>query len=136
MPCHIFKCIYPSSSPDQFCLLRCLGITDTGILAISSGCTGLQMINIAYCTDVTDISLVSLSKCSKLNTFESRGCVRLTSLGLGAIAVACKQLTKLDIKKCCNINDAGMVPLAQYSHNLRQVRSLFLFYLCCVWFNS
>lgn len=101
---------------------RCAGITDLGILAISNGCTGLRMINIAYCNDVTDISLISLSKCSRLNSFESRGCVHLTSLGLAAIAVGCKELTKLDIKKCSNINDAGMIPLAHFSHNLRQVQ--------------
>lgn len=79
------------------------------------------MINIAYCNDITDISLISLSKCSKIHTFESRGCSLITSFGLAAIAVGCKQLTKLDIKKCYLIDDLGMVPLAHFSQNLRQV---------------
>lgn len=79
------------------------------------------MINIAYCKDVTDSSLISLSQCSRLNTLESRGCPLITSLGLTAIAVGCKQLSKLDIKKCCNIDDSGMAPLACFSQNLRQV---------------
>lgn len=79
------------------------------------------MINIAYCKDITDSSLISLSKCSSLNTFESRGCPLITSLGLAAIAVGCKQLAKLDIKKCSSIDDAGMIPLAHFSQNLRQV---------------
>lgn len=110
-----------------FLLFRCAGITDMGILAISDGCTGLQMINIAYCNDITDLSLISLSRCSKINTFESRGCSLITSLGLAAIAVGCKQLTKLDIKKCYHINDAGMIPLAHFSQNLRQVHSFSFF---------
>jgi F-box/leucine-rich repeat protein 2/20 len=42
-------------------------------------------------------------------------------LGLAAIAVGCKQLAKLDIKKCFNIDDFGMIPLAHFSQNLRQV---------------
>lgn len=79
------------------------------------------MINIAYCKDITDSSLRSLSKCSRLNTLESRGCPLITSLGLAAIAVGCKQLSKLDIKKCPNIDDTGMIPLAHFSQNLRQV---------------
>lgn len=102
-------------------LYRCAGVTDSGILAIAHGCTNLEMINIAYCNEITDNSLVSLSKCSKLNTFESRGCPLITSLGLAAIAVGCRQLTKLDIKKCYNIDDSGMISLAHYSQLLKQI---------------
>ncbi|XP_021826436.1 F-box/LRR-repeat protein 3 [Prunus avium] len=102
-------------------LYRCTGISDSGISAVASGCPGLEMINIAYCKDITDSSLISLSKCSSLNTIESRGCPLITSLGLAAIAVGCKQLAKLDIKKCSSIDDAGMIPLAHFSQNLRQI---------------
>lgn len=106
-------------------LFRSAEITDSGILAIASGCPGLEMINMSYCVGITDRSLLSLSKCSRLSTFESRGCPCITSLGLAAIAVGCKQLIKLDIKKCQNIDDAGMLPLAHFSQNLRQVFSLY-----------
>ncbi|KAK3032878.1 hypothetical protein RJ639_037055 [Escallonia herrerae] len=102
-------------------LYRSAGIMDTGILAIARGCPGLEMVNIAYCKEITDHSLISLSRCSKLNTLETRGCPLITSLGLAAIAVGCKQLVKLDIKKCYNIDDAGMIPLAHFSQNLRQI---------------
>lgn len=102
-------------------LYRCVGIMDSGILTIACGCPDLEMINIAYLKDITDSSLLSLSKCSRLNTFESRGCPLITSLGLAAIAVGCKQLIKLDIKWCHNINDVGMLPLAHFSQNLRQI---------------
>ncbi|CAK9150452.1 unnamed protein product [Ilex paraguariensis] len=79
----------------------------------------------AYCTEITDHSMISLGKCTKLKTLESRGCPLITSLGLAAIAVGCKQLTKLDIKKCYNINDSGMIPLAHFSQNLRQINFSF-----------
>ncbi|KAL5740284.1 hypothetical protein ACOSP7_029159 [Xanthoceras sorbifolium] len=102
-------------------LYRSVEISDSGISAIAYGCPDLEMINIAYCKDITDSSLLSLSKCSRLNTFESRGCPLITSLGLAALAVGCKQLTKLDIKKCHNIDDVGMLPLAHFSQNLRQI---------------
>ncbi|KAF3636932.1 F-box/LRR-repeat protein 3 [Capsicum annuum] len=102
-------------------LYRSAGISDLGLLAITRGCTGLEMINIAYCNQITDGSFISISKCSKLNTLESRGCPFVTSLGLAAVAVGCKQLTTLDIKKCQNIDDAGMIPLAHFSPNLKQI---------------
>lgn len=104
-----------------FILYRCTGITDFGISAVAYGCPGLEMINLAYCKDITDSSLISLSKCLILNTIEIRGCPLITSLGLAAIAVRCKQLTKLDIKKCSRIDDNGMIPLSHFSQNLRQV---------------
>ncbi|PON94364.1 F-box domain containing protein [Trema orientale] len=112
---------FSCSKLNELDLYRCTNITDSGISAIAHGCPDLEMINIAYCKDVTDNSLLSLSKCSRLNTFESRGCPLITSLGLAAIAVQCKQLAKLDIKKCSNIDDTGMIPLAYFSQNLRQI---------------
>jgi F-box and leucine-rich repeat protein 2/20 len=81
----------------------------------------LESINLSYCTEITDRSLISLSKCSKLNTLEIRGCPRVSSIGLSETAMGCRLLSKLDIKKCFGINDAGMLYLSQFSHSLRQV---------------
>ncbi|GAB2272116.1 hypothetical protein Dimus_006935 [Dionaea muscipula] len=107
-------------------LYRSAGITDSSILAVAGGCPGLEMVNMSYCKDITDVSLIAVSNCSKLNTVECRGCPLITCLGIAAIAVGCKQLSKLDIKKCCNINDFGMIPLAHFSQNLRQVKAAIL----------
>lgn len=106
---------------------RSIGITDTGISAVAHGCTTLEMINVSYCENITDSSLISLSNCTKLNTLESRGCPLITSIGMKAIATRCKQLTKLDIKKCLNVNDSAMIPLAHFSQNLTQVVKQLLF---------
>ena len=103
-----------------------MGVTNVAVAAVACGCPMLQMINLAYCTEVTDDALISLSKCSMLNTLEIRGCPQVSSAGLSAIAVGCRKIVKLDIKKCYNINDAGMLPLACLSQNLRQVLIIFL----------
>ncbi|CAL9123829.1 unnamed protein product [Musa acuminata var. zebrina] len=101
-------------------LYRSVGITDIGVMAIARGCPLLQIINLSYCTEVTDYSLRSLSKCSNLNTLEIRGC-QVSSSGLAVVAVGCRKLTKLDIKKCYFVDDAGMLLLARFSQNLRQI---------------
>lgn len=103
---------------------RSSGITDAGIAAIANGCPALEMINIAYNDKITDNSLISLSKCLMLKALEIRGCPSVSSMGLSAIAMGCRQLMVLDIKKCVNINDNGMIPLAQFSQNLKQVLSM------------
>ncbi|XP_020236859.1 F-box/LRR-repeat protein 3 [Cajanus cajan] len=102
-------------------LYRSTGVTDLGISAIAQGCSDLQIINTSYCTSITDRALISLSKCSNLTTLEIRGCLLATSIGLAAIAMNCRQLSRLDIKKCYNIDDSGMIPLAHFSQNLRQI---------------
>ncbi|RZC86356.1 hypothetical protein C5167_030438 [Papaver somniferum] len=88
---------------------------------IASGCPNLEIINLAYSTDITDNSLLSWSKCTKMNTLEMRGCPSISSMSFSAIAQGCKQLTKLDIKSCFNINDSGMALLAQFSQSLKQI---------------
>ncbi|KAK4755447.1 hypothetical protein SAY87_009204 [Trapa incisa] len=102
-------------------LYRSSGISESGIVAIAHGCPSLEMINTSYCYGITDNALMSLSKCTKLHTLECRACPLITSLGLGVITIGCKQLAKLDIKKCNKIDDAGMIPLAHFSENLRQI---------------
>lgn len=102
-------------------LYRSCGVTDTGIAAIAHGCPALEMINIAYNDKITDTSLRLLSKCLMLRALEIRGCHSVSSVGISAIAIGCRQLMVLDIKKCVCINDDGMVPLAKFSQNLKQI---------------
>ncbi|XP_057534978.1 F-box/LRR-repeat protein 3-like [Amaranthus tricolor] len=102
-------------------LYRAIKISDEGIASIAQGCSGLELINIAYCDQITDSSLLSLSKCTRLKVLEARGCPRITSDGLAAIAAGCRQLAVLDIKKCYKIDNSGMIPLARYSVNLKQI---------------
>jgi len=97
------------------------GISDEGVTQIAQGCPMLEAINLSHCTEITDSSLTALSKCTKLNTLEIRGCPRVSSSGLSEIATGCRLLSKLDIKKCFEINDVGMLYLSQFSHSLRQV---------------
>ncbi|KAA8549474.1 hypothetical protein F0562_001158 [Nyssa sinensis] len=115
---HIGSCCPKLAELD---LYRCMGVTDVGIAAIAQNCSALEIINMAYCDKITDTSLISLSKCLRLKVLEVRGCSCISSAGLSAIAVGCRQLTVLDIKKCYNINDTGMLPLAQYSQILKQI---------------
>ncbi|TVU51560.1 hypothetical protein EJB05_02995, partial [Eragrostis curvula] len=102
-------------------LYRCGGISDDGVTQLAQGCPKLEAINLSYCTDITDRSLMALSKCAKLNTLEIRGCPRVSSCGISEVAMGCRLLSKLDIKKCFEINDVGMLYISQFSHSLRQI---------------
>ena len=113
---------------------RSPGITDKSIGAVAHGCPVLEMINLSYCKKITDKSLISLSQCVKLKTLEIRGCPQISSRGISAIAVGCKQLVKVDVKKCFSIDDSGMIPLACLSQNLREVGKSILHYFSIIIF--
>ena len=48
----------------------------------------------------------------------------MSSVGLSAIVMERRQLMVLDRKKCTNINDNRMIPVAQFPKNLKQVQSV------------
>ena len=48
----------------------------------------------------------------------------MSSVGLSAIVMECRQLMVLDRKKCTNINDDRMILVAQFFKNLKQLQSV------------
>lgn len=86
-------------------------------------------LNLSYCNKVTDRGMEHLSHLEELSELEMRGLLKVTNIGLTAVASRCKKLSDLDLKHCENINDSGFWALAYYSRNLRQVR-FFIYCLC------
>jgi len=93
-------------------------IGDTGLAALASGCPKLRIDNLSYYIGITDDGLKSLARLDELYNLEIRGCFRVTSTGLSAIALGCKHL---DIKRCYRVDDMGIVTVVQWCINLRQI---------------
>ncbi|KAG1365263.1 putative F-box/LRR-repeat protein 3 [Cocos nucifera] len=102
-------------------LYRCTGIADGGLAAIAAGCKHLKKLNMCYCVRITDRGLKHLSFLEELSDLEMRGLVHVTCVGITAIAIGCKSLVELDMKRCYSVDDAGLWALARYSEKLRQI---------------
>lgn len=102
-------------------LYRCTGISDNGLAAIASGCRKLRKLNLCYCAQITDKGLKHLSCLEELSDLELRLLVKVSSVGLTAIATGCKSLVELDIKRCYSIDDMALRALVQHARNLRQI---------------
>ncbi|XP_010931686.1 F-box/LRR-repeat protein 3 [Elaeis guineensis] len=102
-------------------LYRCTGIADGGLAAIAAGCKSLKKLNVCYCVRITDQGLKHLSFLEELSDLEMRGLVHVTSAGITAIAVGCKSLVELDMKRCYSVDDAGLWALSRCSEKLRQI---------------
>jgi F-box and leucine-rich repeat protein 2/20 len=100
---------------------RCTAVTDDGLAAISNGCKRMKKLNLCYCNQISDTGLAHLRLLEELSDLELRGMVRITSSGITAMAMGCRRLTQLDLKRCYSVDDTGMWALARYTENLRQV---------------
>ncbi|MQM10066.1 hypothetical protein Taro_042955 [Colocasia esculenta] len=104
-------------------LYRCAEITDNGLAAIASGCKKLKKMNVCYCSRITDLGMKHLSGLDQLSDLEMRKLVKVTSVGITAIAIGCKSLTEVDVKRCYSVDDVGFWALAQHSEKLRQINA-------------
>ena len=57
----------------------------------------------------------------ELTNLELRCLVRITGIGISSVAIGCKSLIELDLKRCYSVDDSGLWALARYALNLRQV---------------
>ncbi|CAN6361238.1 unnamed protein product [Urochloa humidicola] len=102
-------------------LYRCISITDDGLAALASGCKKIKLLNLCYCNKITDSGLGHLGSLEELTNLELRCLVRITGIGISAIATGCKSLIELDLKRCYSVDDAGLGALARNAFNLRQL---------------
>ncbi|XVE63090.1 hypothetical protein DITRI_Ditri06bG0171900 [Diplodiscus trichospermus] len=102
-------------------IYRCSGIGDEGLDTLSRGCKKLKKLNLSYCNEVSDRGLGYIGCLEELSDLEMRGLVKVTGVGLVAVAAGCKRLADLDLKHCEKVGDLGFWALACYSMNLRQV---------------
>ncbi|TVU49868.1 hypothetical protein EJB05_01207, partial [Eragrostis curvula] len=102
-------------------LYRCSSITDDGLAALASGCKRIKLLNLCYCNKITDSGLGHLASLVELTNLELRCLVRITGIGISSLAIGCKSLIELDLKRCYSVDDAGLWALARYALNLRQL---------------
>lgn len=90
------------------------------------GCPFPQITDLVCSIFVTDV--FSQEHCqNSQNTLENQRCCQVSSPAISAIAMWSKQITELD-KKCCDINHAGIFPLAHLS-------KIIVRYISCVYDN-
>ncbi|NP_001333165.1 F-box/LRR-repeat protein 3 [Zea mays] len=102
-------------------LYRCSSITDDGLAALANGCKRIKLLNLCYCNKITDTGLGHLGSLEELTNLELRCLVRITGIGISSVAIGCKNLIELDLKRCYSVDDAGLWALARYALNLRQL---------------
>ncbi|KAF3773319.1 F-box protein [Nymphaea thermarum] len=106
--------------------LRCLdlcgaqNLSDEGLCSIAE-CRGLVSLNLTWCVRITDIGVLALARsCTSLEFLSVFGVLGVTDLSLEALSKSCScTLTTLDVNGCIGIKRRSKEELLQLFPNLR-----------------
>ncbi|KAL1998316.1 hypothetical protein VTN02DRAFT_6421 [Thermoascus thermophilus] len=83
----------------------CCALSDTATEVLALQCSQLTHLNMSFCgSAISDPSLRSISlHLLMLKELSVRGCVRVTGVGVEAVAEGCSQLRYFDVSQCKNL---------------------------------
>ncbi|KAL1858684.1 hypothetical protein Plec18167_003440 [Paecilomyces lecythidis] len=83
----------------------CCALSDTATEVLALQCSQLTYLNMSFCgSAVSDPSLRSIGlHLLSLRELSVRGCVRVTGVGVEAVAEGCNQLQAFDVSQCKNL---------------------------------
>ncbi|BFG38339.1 hypothetical protein CerSpe_246140 [Prunus speciosa] len=93
-------------------LTRCVKLTDSGLQQILHGCPCLHSLNLYALSSFTDEAYKRISLLSHLKFLDLCGGQNLSDEGLSCIA-RCKSLLSLNLTWCVRITDVGVIAVAQ-----------------------
>ncbi|MCO5555377.1 hypothetical protein L7F22_008923 [Adiantum nelumboides] len=94
-------------------------MTDVGLSAIGSWCSGLRVLSLWNCPYIKDEGLCAIGKgCPLLEKVDLYRCPLLGDTGLQVIAKSCPELSFLNLDECENVGDNALVAFAERCFNL------------------
>jgi F-box/leucine-rich repeat protein 7 len=90
---------------EELDLTFCCALSDTATEVLALQCSHLKYLNMAFCgSAISDPSLRSIGlHLLSLRHLSVRGCVRVTGVGVEAVAEGCHQLETFDVSQCKNL---------------------------------
>ncbi|XP_012090841.1 F-box protein At3g58530 isoform X2 [Jatropha curcas] len=93
-------------------LTRCIKLTDGGLQQILSKCSSLQSLNLYALSNFTDKAYKNISNLPDLRFLDLCGAQNLSDDGLSCIA-KCKNLVSLNLTWCVRVTDVGVLAIAE-----------------------
>ncbi|KAG6770263.1 hypothetical protein POTOM_025939 [Populus tomentosa] len=93
-------------------LTRCIKLTDGGLQQILSKCSSLQSLNLYALSSFTDKAYKKISSLPLLKFLDLCGAQNLSDEGLSCIA-KCKNIVSLNLTWCVRVTDLGVVAIAE-----------------------
>lgn len=72
----------------------------------------MTSLNVSYCTQVTDAALWAVSRhCAQLRSLHAAAC-QITRVGLRALTLGCRDISRLELSQCADIDDSALNAIA------------------------
>jgi len=88
------------------------GVTDQGLCALGTSSRALALVDLAYCSTLTDVGICAVANPS-LRSVSLTYVSQLTDVVLATLAQRCPRLVELDVNFCKSVTDAGVATLVQ-----------------------
>ncbi|KAJ6816124.1 leucine-rich repeat receptor-like serine/threonine-protein kinase [Iris pallida] len=98
-------------------ITRCVKLTDDGLKQILLKCTSLQSLNLYADSSFTDLAYEKIGSLANLKFLDLCGAQNLSDEGLCCIS-RCKNLESLNLTWCVRITDIGVIAIAQGCRSL------------------
>ncbi|WOK97142.1 F-box protein [Canna indica] len=102
---------------EELNITRCIKLTDTGLQQILLKCSLLQSLNLYALSSFTDAAYKQIARLSHLTFLDLCGAQNLSDQSLACIA-RCKKLVSLNLTWCVRITDLGVAAIAEGCRSL------------------
>ncbi|XP_012602710.2 F-box and leucine-rich repeat protein 13 isoform X1 [Microcebus murinus] len=110
----------------ELSLSECYRITDVGIQGFCKNSLILELLDVSYCTQLSDDIINTLSiYCDKLTYLNIAGCPKITDSAIEMLSAKCHYLHILDISGCVLLTDKSLEDLQIGCRQLRILKMLY-----------
>nr|XP_043636401.1 F-box protein At3g58530-like isoform X2 [Erigeron canadensis] len=123
----ITRCIKITDGGLQHIIVKCSGLKSLNLYALSSFTDGaykklsllshLRFLDLCGAQNLSDEGLFSIAKCKDIHTLNLTWCVRVTDVGVIAIAKGCTSLEYLSLFGIVGVTDKCLVALSEHCSN-------------------
>ena len=103
---------------EELVLQDCQKLTDQSLKYMSVGLTSLRVLNLSFCSGVSDSGLRYLAKMPTLRELNLRSCDGVSDMGVGYLAQGGSRVTAIDLS-FCGVADQGVIHISQGLYHLR-----------------
>lgn len=106
---------------EYLCLQDCQKLTDVSLKHVGDKMNNLKVLNLSFCTNITNAGLRFLAKMPALLELNLRVCGNISDVGIGHLSVGNSRLTLLDVSFCERITNQSLIHISQGMFHLKSL---------------
>src|SRR6218665_225707 len=106
---------------ERLSLQDCQQLSDNSLKHIGEKMSNLKVLNLSFCTTITDAGLRFLAKMPALQELNLRVCGNISDVGIGYLSAGNLRLTSLDVSFCERVTNQSLIHISQGMFHLKSL---------------